>query len=72
MSMVGLREVSELVIRERPPSTLRNIDGGPSGGAGAGDPELKAVERPLSMIRNIDGRSPRGAGGRYDNGHHRC
>jgi hypothetical protein len=29
--------VLELKIRERPPSTLRNIDNGPLGGVGAGD-----------------------------------
>jgi hypothetical protein len=34
----GPREVPELEIRERPPPTLRNIDGGPPGGARAGDP----------------------------------
>jgi hypothetical protein len=33
---VGPDEVLELVIRERPPSTLRNVDGGPSGNVGAG------------------------------------
>jgi hypothetical protein len=29
------REVTELEVRERPPSTVRNIDGGSPGGAGA-------------------------------------
>jgi hypothetical protein len=38
MSMVGPWEETELEIWERPPSTLRNIDGGPLRGAGAGDP----------------------------------
>jgi hypothetical protein len=27
--MAGTREVPELEVQERPPSTLRNIDGGP-------------------------------------------
>jgi hypothetical protein len=36
--MVSPQEVPELVIWERLPSTLRNIDDGPSGGVGAGDP----------------------------------
>jgi hypothetical protein len=34
--MVGPREVIELEVRERPPSKLRNIDGGPPEGAEAG------------------------------------
>jgi hypothetical protein len=34
--MVGLREVPELEVRERTPSTLRNVDGGALGGVGAG------------------------------------
>jgi hypothetical protein len=42
--------VPELELRERPPSTLRNIDGGPPGGVGAGGPE-----HPPSTLRNIDG-----------------
>jgi hypothetical protein len=37
-SMAGPRQVPELEVRERPPSTLRNVDDGPLGGAGAGDP----------------------------------
>jgi hypothetical protein len=36
MSTADPREVPELEIRERPPSTLRNVDDGPPGGAGAG------------------------------------
>jgi hypothetical protein len=36
--MAGPREVPELEVRERPPSTLRNVDGGPPGGAGAEGP----------------------------------
>jgi hypothetical protein len=35
---VGSRELPELEIRERLLSTLRIIDGGPSGGVGAEDP----------------------------------
>jgi hypothetical protein len=38
--MVGPREVSELEIRERPPPTLRNVDGGPQE-----VPELEIRER---------------------------
>jgi hypothetical protein len=30
--------VPELKIQERPPLTLRNVDGGPLGGAGVEDP----------------------------------
>jgi hypothetical protein len=41
--MVAPREVPELKIRERPPSTLRNIDVGPPGGAGAGDPGAPTI-----------------------------
>jgi hypothetical protein len=40
----------ELEIEERPPSTLRNIDGGP-----LGMPELEIQERPPPMLRNVDG-----------------
>jgi hypothetical protein len=40
---VGPWEVPELEIRERPPSALRNIDGGPPGGARAGDPEVPTI-----------------------------
>jgi hypothetical protein len=36
--MMGPREMPELKIQERPPSTLRNVDGGPLGGTGAGGP----------------------------------
>jgi hypothetical protein len=36
-------EVPELEIRERPPSTLRNVDGGPSGGVRAGDPRTPTI-----------------------------
>jgi hypothetical protein len=44
----GPREVPELEVRERPPSTLRNIDGGPPCGArvgGPGVPTINAKER---------------------------
>jgi hypothetical protein len=47
--------VPELVIRERPPSTLRNVDGGPRE-----VPELEIQERPPSTLRNIDGGPRRG------------
>jgi hypothetical protein len=57
----GPREVPELEVRMRPPSTLRNVDGGPPRGAGAGGSE----------VGDIDDRSPRGAGGRSGSGHHR-
>jgi hypothetical protein len=36
-------EVAELEIRERPPSTLRNVDGGPLGGARAEDPGASTI-----------------------------
>jgi hypothetical protein len=54
--MTGSREVPELKIQERPPSMLRNVDGGPPE-----VPELKIRERPPSTLRNIDGESPGGA-----------
>jgi hypothetical protein len=40
----GPRVVSELEVRERPPSTLRNIDGRPLGGAGATGSEVGVVD----------------------------
>jgi hypothetical protein len=43
MSMVGPREVPELEVRERSPSMLRNIDGGPPGGVGASDPGASTI-----------------------------
>jgi hypothetical protein len=46
--MAGPREVPELKIRERPPSTLRNVDDGPPGGAGgegSGAPTINAKKR---------------------------
>jgi hypothetical protein len=54
--------VPELKIREHPPSTLGNIDGGPREA-----PELKIRERPPSMLRNIDG-GPLGGAGAEDLG----
>jgi hypothetical protein len=36
-------EVPELEIRERPPSTLRNVNGGPLGGVGARDPGAATI-----------------------------
>jgi hypothetical protein len=42
-STTGHREVPELVIRERPPLTLTNIDDRPPGGAGAGDPGASTI-----------------------------
>jgi hypothetical protein len=41
--MAGPREVLKLKILERPPPTLRNIDGGPLGDAGAGDPGASTI-----------------------------
>jgi hypothetical protein len=35
--------VPELEVRERPPSMLRNVDGGPLRGAGAGDPGAQCL-----------------------------
>jgi hypothetical protein len=41
--MAGPREVLELKIQERPPSALKNVDGGPTGGAGAEDPGVPII-----------------------------
>jgi hypothetical protein len=43
MSTMDPREVPELKIQERPPSTLRNIDDGPLRGAGAEDLESLTI-----------------------------
>jgi hypothetical protein len=43
-------EVPELEVRERPPSTLRNVDNGPLGGVGAGG----------QGVGDVDGKPPRG------------
>jgi hypothetical protein len=59
--MTGPRKVSKLVIQDCPPSTLRNIDGGPPRGARAEDLELKVGERPPSMLRNVNGGPSGGA-----------
>jgi hypothetical protein len=40
----GPWEVLELKIRERPPSTLRNVNGGPLGGDGAEDPRAPTID----------------------------
>jgi hypothetical protein len=44
--MVCPREVPELEIQERPPPTLRNVDGGPPGGVGAVDPRAQRLQSP--------------------------
>jgi hypothetical protein len=41
--MAGPREVPELEVQERSPSTLRNIDGGPPEGAGAEGPGAPTI-----------------------------
>jgi hypothetical protein len=43
----------ELEIWEHPPSTLRNIDGGPLRGVGPGD-----LRAPTINVKNVDGRHP--------------
>jgi hypothetical protein len=48
--------VPELEVRERPPSTLRNIDSGPRK-----ESELEVREHPPSTLRNVDGGPPGGA-----------
>jgi hypothetical protein len=42
--MVGSRDIPELEVGERPPSTLRNIDGGAPGGPGAGGPGAPTIK----------------------------
>jgi hypothetical protein len=42
-STTGPREVLELEVQEGPPSTLRNIDDGPMGGAGAEGPGVPTI-----------------------------
>jgi hypothetical protein len=45
------REVPELEVRERPPSTLRNVDGGPPRGAGAEGSKIGDVDGgPLGVL----------------------
>jgi hypothetical protein len=72
--------VLELEVRERPPSTQRNIDGGPPGGPGVGDVYGRAVgggvlavgpTTSTTEVEDIDGGALRGAGGRSGSGHHR-
>jgi hypothetical protein len=41
--MAAPQEVAELVIWERPPSMLRNVDGGSLGGVGAKDPKAPTI-----------------------------
>jgi hypothetical protein len=41
--MAGPWEVPELEVRECSPSTLRNVDGGPSRAAGAGGPVAPTI-----------------------------
>jgi hypothetical protein len=51
----------ELEIWEHPPSTLRNVDGGPLRGVGPGDPRAPTIN-----VKNVDDRHPsphRGEGG---------
>jgi hypothetical protein len=55
--MAGLREVPELDIREHPPSTLKNVDGGPQEVS-----ELDVRERPPSTLRDVIGGPLGGAG----------
>jgi hypothetical protein len=49
--------VPELKIRERPPSTLRNVNDGPQE-----VPKLKIRKHPPLMLRNVDGGPPGGVG----------
>jgi hypothetical protein len=53
--------VPELKVRERPPSTLRNVDGGPPTTGPQEVPELEVREHPPSTLRNIDDRPTGGA-----------
>jgi hypothetical protein len=53
--------VSDLEIRERLPSTLRNVDGGPLGGAD-GDPGAATIN-----VKNVNG-GPLGGAGAGDSG----
>jgi hypothetical protein len=54
--MVGPREVPELKIQKHPPPTLRNIDGGPLGGATAED-----LGAPTINGKKRQRQAPRGA-----------
>jgi hypothetical protein len=57
----GPWEVPELEVRERLPSTLRNVDGGAPGGVGAVGSE----------VGDVDGWPPGGGSDRFGSGHHR-
>jgi hypothetical protein len=74
--------VPELEVRMRPPSTLRNVDGEPPRGAGAGGSEVGDIDdgSPGGCWRQVRQRPPPklktsmegplgGAGGRSDSGH---
>jgi hypothetical protein len=49
--------VPESEVRERPPSTLRNVEAGPRE-----VPEPEVWERPPSTLKNVDDEPPGGAG----------
>jgi hypothetical protein len=57
----------ELEIRERPPSTLKNIDSGPPWRV-----LTEIWECPPSMLKNIDGGPLGGATGEFGSAHHQC
>jgi hypothetical protein len=58
-STTGPREVPELEVQERPPSTLRkHVDGGPPKGVGTGGPEVSTI----NAKKHVDGGPPGGAG----------
>jgi hypothetical protein len=83
----GPREVLEPEVQERPPSTLRNIDGGALGVLLVfpaavttevedvdGDPLVVLAVGPVATItevEDVDGGPLGGAGCRSDSGHHR-
>jgi hypothetical protein len=81
--MVGPREVLEIEVRERPPSTLTNDDSGPPGGVGArgsefgdidgGPPGVLAASPTAATteVEDVDGGPPRVLAARSGNGHHR-
>jgi hypothetical protein len=46
MSMADPQDVLELEVQERPPSTLRNVNDGPPGGARANDPGAQRLRSP--------------------------
>jgi hypothetical protein len=52
--VAGPREVSELVIREHPPSMLRNVNGGPPGVLATGSAAT------ITEVEDVDGGSPGG------------